>query len=239
VSRHFQKLLAVGDVDGAVDPLEALLGELPELEADAIALVGNLAGRASAPEIYRTIFKALGDADCPAFWVPGPNDAPIRHYLRESYNIEIVHPQLHGVHGTVALGPDHVLFAGMGGEILDDPEAVRDEEDALRYPGWEVEYRLKVLREFDEHRRMLLFSTHPAHKRLDSSGSTVLEELIKTYVPPVAVVAGDRPGEELIGTTLVICPGRLDRGEYAVIDLHGPSARLGALAGAGGAKAGA
>jgi Icc-related predicted phosphoesterase len=34
------------------------------------------------------------------------------------------------------------------------------------------------------------------------------------------VAGGDEPAQEQLGTTLVVCPGRLDRGNYAVVDFH-------------------
>ena len=36
--------------------------------------------------------------------------------------MELVYPHLNGVHGTFAIGPSHVLFAGMCGEIVDEPQ---------------------------------------------------------------------------------------------------------------------
>jgi uncharacterized protein len=217
VAGHLRTLLAVGDVEGAVDALEDLLEAEPERQA--IALVGDLAGAGATAETYRTLFKALGGAATPAYWVPGRNDAPLSTYLRESYNLELVFEQLRGVHATAALGVEDVLFAGLGGELVDDPAAARDEETTLRYPAWGAEYRLKVVRDFDAHSRVFLFSTTPAHKGLERPGSEVLAELVNSYAPRVAVVAGDEPGVEQLGTTLVVCPGRLGRGEYALVDL--------------------
>lgn len=225
-----KRLLAIGTIRGAVEQLQHLLGELPESDADAVVLVGDLGSPWSRAATYRAIFKTLGVSGKHAFWVPGPLDAPVRDYLRESYNMEIVYPTLRGVHGAVALGPGQVLFAGMGGDIADDPDVTRAEEAILRYPGWEVEYRLKTIRDFDEHQRVLLFTTPPAHKGLREPGSEVLAELIKTYNPRVVVVAGPRPSEERLGKTLVVCPGRFDQGEYAQIDFRGPSVELAKLA---------
>lgn len=93
---------------------------------------------------------------------------------------------------------------------------------ALRYPGWEVEYRLKVLREFrHEYEKVFLFATVPAHKGLKQPGSEVLAELIKTHAPRVALVAGgDGVRHELLGSTLVVLTGRLTRGEYAIVDIQ-------------------
>ena len=66
---------------------------------------------------------------------------------------------------------------------------------------------------------MFLFTTPPAHKGLHEPGSEVLAELIKTYNPRVAVIGGERAAQARLGDTLVVCPGRLDRGEYAIVDL--------------------
>ena len=163
---------------------------------------------------------SFGAANRPAFWIPGPNDAPLADFLREASNMEVVYPFLRGVHGTVALAPGSVLFAGMGGEIADDPDVIRNEEAVVRYAGWEAEYRLKVVREFDEHQKVLLFSTPPAHKGIHQAGSETVAELINTYVPRVAIVAGEEPSEVRLGTTLVVCPGRFDQGQYAIVDYH-------------------
>jgi hypothetical protein len=76
--------------------------------------------------------------------------------------VQIVHPTVHGVHGTAALGPDgHVVFAGLGGTIDDDPDAAREEIAALRYPRWEAEYRLRILDELGGQPPVLLFATPP------------------------------------------------------------------------------
>ena len=155
------------------------------------------------------------------FWVPGPRDAPVASYLRESYNLEAVFPFLHGIHGTIALSPDYVLFAGMGGEIVDDPETEREEQTALRYPGWDVEYRLKVIDALPTTTPRCSFTTVPAHKGLDQPGSEVLAELIKTHNPRVALVGGGEGVRwELLGSTLVVLCGSLASGEYATVDLQ-------------------
>jgi hypothetical protein len=54
------------------------------------------------------------------------------------------------VHGTFAIGPGRVLFGGMGGELVDEPEASRLEDERLRYAAWELEYRLKTISELQE-----------------------------------------------------------------------------------------
>jgi len=223
---HLRTLLALGEIRGAVDALARLLDAGPAQGVDAIAVVGDLGSAWSKPDHYRSIFKALGETEVPTFWVPGKTDAPLRDYLPEAFNMEIAFPSLNAVHGTFAVGPGDVFFAGVGGEILDDPHTVKVEEASLRYPAREVEYRLKVFRGLEDRQKVFLFTTPPAHKGTAAPGSQVLAELIKTHRPRVAVVAGEQPAEERLGTTLVVCPGRLDQGRYAIVDFSHLSVEL-------------
>src|SRR5918999_5309571 len=220
MTRRIRSVLAIGDIRGEVGPLKEVLERVPDTEADSVAVVGDLGAAWSKPDIYREVFRTLGKAGRRTFWVPGPADAPVDECLREAHNMEIAFPLLRGVHGTAAEADGQLLFAGMGGEIVDDPDAKRGEEAMLRYPGWEVEYRLKIIREFKDRRMVFLFTTPPAHKGLGAPGSEVLAELIKTYNPRLVFVRGEGVAEERIGKSLVVSPGRLDQGEYALVDLY-------------------
>lgn len=219
-------LVAIADVGGDAQAVRSVVDE----ERPEVVL---LAGDLSAPdrpvqEGLREVLRVLGESRVPAFWVPGPHDAPLEDYLRESYNMEVVFPFLHGVHGTAALAPGYVLVAGMGGRIEDRPDRRREEVGELRYPGWEVEYRLKIVREFREHLTAFVFASHPAHKGLAQGGSEVLAELIKTYRPRVAVAGGGEDfASEMLGRTLVVMPGSLRQGRYARIDLIEQTAKAG------------
>jgi Icc-related predicted phosphoesterase len=119
----------------------------------------------------------------------------------------------------------------MGGDVSDDPDAPRDELQRLRYPRWEPEYRLKLVRELDEHELVLLLATPPAHKGHGTTGSEVLTELIASHRPRLVVSGGERR-VEMIGRSLVVAPGSLGDGHYAVADLHAHEAELEDLAGA-------
>jgi Icc-related predicted phosphoesterase len=69
----------------------------------------------------------------------------------------------------------------------------------------------------------------PAHKGLREPGSELLAELIKTYNPRLALVGGAEPAQEDLARTLVVCPGRLDNGHYAVVDLGARSVEAATL----------
>jgi Icc-related predicted phosphoesterase len=226
-SQRVTRILCAAEPRGNADAIERLLQTAAERGVQAVAVVGDLAAVGS--ESYRAVFRAMGSSGLPVFWVPGPDDAPVGDYLREAHNIEMVHPELHGVHGTAALAPDgHALFAGIGGQIDDDPGAAREEVEGLRYPRWEPEYRLKILSEFRELQPILLFWTPPAHKGLNVPGSDVLAELTATYRARLVVCGGERASETL-GRTLVVAPGSILDGHYAVVDLEAHEVEFGEL----------
>ncbi len=220
--KHVRRVLATTDIAGNTEYLERLAEVIESADVDAVALIGNLASPTGTDKVeqYKAVFKAAGHFQVPVFYIPGPNDVPLYQYLREAYNIELVFPMLKGVHGKVAFGPGHVAFLGMGGHILDDEHVVPDEHAELKYPGWMVEYELKILNELKDYVKVFLFSTPPSHKGLNKEGSVTLEELIKTFAPVAAIVADNEFYHEFLGTTLVVSPGKLSNGDYSVIDLR-------------------
>ncbi len=222
--RFTRKVLALAKPAGELDYVARVVKLVPDLDVDAIVVVGDLAGSGNKAEQYRSLFKALGRAPVPSFYVPGPRDAPVEEYLREAYNMEIVFPYLHSVHGSFSFAPGHVLVAGMGGEIHDE-EAKRDEQISLSYPAWEAEYRLKVLNELKDYQKIMLFSRMPAHKGLHEAGSEALAELIKTHNPRLVVAydegyQGSVLKHEWLGKSLVVVPGSLAEGDFSIVDLH-------------------
>jgi uncharacterized protein len=213
-------ILCVADPGGSQPATERLRAAAEAHEPDAIAVVGDLsAGRTAGG--YRLVLHALAATGVPAFWVPGRGDAPLAGYVRDANAVERAHPLLHGIHGTAALDPGgHLVFAGLGGEIDDDPGAPRQENDHLSYPRVEAEYRLRVLDQFSDHEFVLLFWSPPAYPGFHDRASATVEELIKTYRPRLAVCGGERRTETLGKRSLVVAPGSLREGHFAIVDLH-------------------
>jgi uncharacterized protein len=226
-AERVRRIICAADPRGAGRALGHLIDAAGRHRAQAIALVGDLRGRSRSAD-YRGLFRVLGEAGHPAYWVPGPEDAPVSDYLQEAQNIEVVFPFLHGVHGTAAFTHDNVLFAGFGGDVSDDPKMPRQELERLTYPRWEAEYRLKLLREIKFRALVLLFYSAPAHKGRRHRGSEALAELVGTHRPRLVVCGGD-PSARMLGTSLVVAPGSLEQGHYAVADLQAQEAELGQL----------
>ncbi len=172
---------------------------------------------------YEEFFKALGDLQVPVFYIPGKYDAPIERFLREAYNSEIVFPHIRNVHKSFSFYRNHYEIVGFGGEIS---EKQREERFVLRYPRWEVEYHLKIIRDLKPLQLIMLFYSPPYGGKLDlidgkHVGSDVVEDFIKTYDPIYAFVgSGSDQGEEIIGTTRVINPGSLKNGQFALANLR-------------------
>ena len=225
-STRVSRILCLSSPRGDGDAIAALARTVGDGNVHAVCVVGDLAGAGRALDTYRSVFKALAGLDLPVYWVPGRDDAPVGDYLREAHNMEQVFGRLRGVHGTAAITPDgHTLVAGLGGEVVDHPEAQREEIALLRYPRWEAEYRLKAISDFDEHQVILLFATPPAHKGLGTGGSEALAELVATHRARLCVCGGRR-GTELLGRTLVVAPGEVGEGQYAIADLEAREAEL-------------
>lgn len=57
-----RKLLVIGSINGAVEPLERLFSLLPQTAADGIAVLGDLAGPDGEPGTHKRIFRYAGVA---------------------------------------------------------------------------------------------------------------------------------------------------------------------------------
>jgi Icc-related predicted phosphoesterase len=125
-NQRVTRVLCAADPMGSAQAIERLLAAADDSNVQAVVVAGNLKGEQAGGEGYRSVFKALGKSELPVYWVPGPDDAPVSDYLREAQNIEVVFQNLRGVHGTAAFAPaGHVVFGGLGGEIVDDPDKPR------------------------------------------------------------------------------------------------------------------
>ena len=219
--QHVNTIIATSDPLGHLEYLERFVAYATGVKADAVVVLGNLLAERAGDRTYGTLFKLLAGIGLPTFFVPGPLDVPMQEYLWEAANIETAAPYLHGVHSTFAFAPGYVVFTGFGGTIVDDVQTVREEREALRYPGWEVEYRLRFLSELKDYQKVFLFTTMPAHKGRHEPGSQVLAEVVKSYRPRLVLVGGqEEHRQEFLGKSLVVMPGRLSRGEFSKIDLY-------------------
>jgi Icc-related predicted phosphoesterase len=252
------KVLAISDLREEFSYLDRLPEVVRNVQARGVLFCGNIL-RADArqaeweraksegrkplldnPEVVRErrddaesvsrFFRALDQLGVPVFVVPGRNDAPERFFLQAAFNSEVVEPHIHVVHRSFApLGRGFVV-AGFGGEITANE---RDHEFFLQYPGWEAQFSLDFLRHLEQV-KILLTHTAPAtplEGSTQANGHEAISHILKTYNPLVAVCShlGGQKGKAVVGKTLVVSPGHLANGDYAVIDLEEKTVSFGDL----------
>lgn len=220
-------ILACAHLNGAIDRLSELRRAVDDEQPEMVVFAGSLMAPERREErpgdgarALQTALHELAALPCGVAVVPGEHDAPERRVLPVMASQEWVEHHFFCLHGMGAsLG--ELAVTGFGGRIT---ARERETESALRYPGWEARYRMAFLTRVDQALLVMVFHTPPARVgELDMvdgrhMGSEDVTELIGTWGPKVAVVAGDRPGKHMYGTTVVMSPGRLDRGEYALFD---------------------
>lgn len=187
--------------------------------------------RAEDYALYAEFHQTLRPSPFPIFGVPGNMDAPEGRYLTCSLAEEGADSPLEVVHRMLARCGDWTI-SGLGGEITG---ADREESFVLQYPRWEALHQLRLL-EFADTPTIMVLHTPPIGEVVDldnggHKGSEAVNELINTYQPELVVCghAHDAQGQERISNSLVVNPGALKNGNYAVVDLEAMEAEFGRL----------
>jgi Icc-related predicted phosphoesterase len=171
--------------------------------------------------LYARFLAVLGALDLPCYLVPGHLDAPERLFLQASLNRQVVAPNLALIHRSFAAMGRNFVVAGFGGRLTEDK---REMYWTVEYPSWEAEFGLDFVRRLDQD-SIFLFHMPPAGtdldlRRGDHVGAPVVNTLIKAYQPKFVFCghAPDGQGKTMVGTSLVVNPGPLAEGYYAILD---------------------
>jgi Icc-related predicted phosphoesterase len=182
--------------------------------------------------LYAEFYEALGRLQRPVCTVPGHLDAPERLYLQTVLNHETIAPHIYLVHRSFAELDSQFVVSGFGGRLTD---GARETGFVLEYPAWEAEFALDFLYRL-ERPRLLVLHTPPRGERVDLEGGRhvghpSVNTLIKTFAPALAICghALGGQGREWIGDTLVVNPGPLAEGYYAVVDTRARQVAFGNL----------
>ncbi len=168
--------------------------------------------------IYRRFFFNLNGFGIPVVCIPGNMDAPIERYRKAIEEF----PNLHDVHERIFEYQGYTFF-GYGGEIGDK------EERELVF----VSKRETVVKAFEKNKdsfnRLILLFHHPPKSKIDLDpgtqthiGSEVVNQIIERYSPIFCFCghAHHSAGQDTIQNTLVVNPGALKKGRYAVVDIE-------------------
>jgi len=168
---------------------------------------------------YDAFFRALSDTGVWSYVIPGGIDAPLDLFLQVATNREVVARNTHVVHNRIAgkfVSPQarDMYVCGFGG-IIDEDES--ETFFVLQFSRWQALYAAESFKDYPDP-KMLLVHTPP--KAMSQHGSHVVEEMINTVRPSHAFcgAVGGLQGEHEVGTTFVVCPGRMSEGNYAIVD---------------------
>jgi Icc-related predicted phosphoesterase len=189
--------------------------------------------RSTGPS-YAKVFTLLGNLGVPVYLIPGEHDAPFTT-LTAALQAHWGTGRLILAHRAVHALPNGDAVAGFGGLLT----AARDDARLLlHFPDWMVQNAFENLAAFssvfrEARRRIFLFALPPRATNLDlhggtHSGDSTLNTIIKTYGPHLVCCGGSdgTRGVELIEGALVVRPGSLVEGSYAVVDLDRMQAQL-------------
>jgi hypothetical protein len=225
-----RRFLICAAADGSGESLKWLEALVGERRPDGILFAGGILPatvraelRAGADDIprddalcYQRFFETLGKLGVFAALIPGPQDRPLRGFLRLGMNAEVEFPTLHVAHACLFQEGD-ITLAGIGGQLTENVDSC---EVTVRCSRTAAEYFLRKLWSAEQPRKILLLGSAPKGALGGEDGNVVAGDLIDSYHPSLCVVAGPTAcrGTQRIAHTLVVNPGRLADGSAAWLD---------------------
>lgn len=248
-------IMVVSDLLGALDKLEKLLKRSREFTFDALCFCGNVVpGLARWEEweraesnktipnrnqvailqealedlrVYKKFCALVDSLGVPVLLIPGHLDAPEERYFLFMQQASFVSDNIVLLQENIAkVGP--YIFTGFGGKIS---EQAKEDYFLLQYPRSECRFGTRRMH-FLNPPRILLFHSPPV-SRLDLAqgvhhGSRFVNDVIAA-VSPSFLFCGHVPeafGVETIGSTVVVNPGALADGRFAMVNTNDRSATL-------------
>lgn len=241
------KILICSDFHGKLSLIDPILKVFHEISPDLISFNGDVVkGKArgalwlkakaegrkpdpEAPEIiqeskedhhtYQSFFEALNKIGVPVMVIPGNMDAPERLFFSHLFHYELTLNNIRLVQENI-LFYEGFFFGGFGGEITEEGSEVHF---VLQYPVEKIRFCMRKISYLDG-KKILIFHTPPKSK-LDyekgiHKGSDRINELIE-WIRPDFVFCGHAHharGEEWLGKSLIINPGALKEGFFAILD---------------------
>ncbi len=229
-----RRFLVAGRLHGSEAALKKLEDALNARQPDALLFVGGVldptprpADRRRAAErlhddfvFLERFFEALGRTGVYAAVIPGPEDAPLREFLKVGLNAEVDFPNVHLAHATL-LEDGETALEGIGGELTHHEDSG---DHVVRVSKGLAEYFLRGLWRSEKPLKVLLVAVPPTGKLGGEEGNPIVTEFIDSYAPTLCAASGEseRRGWDRVAHTLIVNPGRLISGSAAWVDLTQP-----------------
>jgi Icc-related predicted phosphoesterase len=176
-------------------------------------------------EFLQEFLLALADSRKTVYVVPGYADASEHLYFRTVYNYARIYPNLKPAHEMMHR-EDQFMVVGFGGDMTIGED---NRELVLQYSKTWVEFAMRRVELFPGE-KILMFHSPPVC-RLDLSdgehcGVLLVNEIIERVSPKLVFCGRAKSGQGAVklGTAVVVNPGPLFEGHYAVVDY--PSLRV-------------
>lgn len=166
--------------------------------------------------LIEAFFSSISNFHCPTILIPGPHDAPLRHFVRIAMHTMLRSGSVHLVHCR-ARNIDGIPFFGVGGHVT---SAEDFNDPVVRVSRAMADYYMQAFLEDDRPNRTLLLADAPTGHLGGAAGSVHAAELVDSCHPALCIVGGatQHKGSERLARTIVVNPGQLSDGSAAWID---------------------
>ncbi len=171
--------------------------------------------------LYDTFYSSMNELSVATYVVPGNMDAPFARYARVAEEAPAKYPRVRFAHQRLLPLSEEFMLLGVGGELS---EREREDFFVLVFPEWEARYAAIAGREIS---RSLILLTHtpPVGAQVDldaggHKGSLVVNRLIDMLAPAYLFCghAHKAQAQEQLAGTVIVNPGALKDGRYALVD---------------------
>jgi uncharacterized protein len=241
------QILLFSDLKGEIDKLEAMVEQSKKFSLKAVCFCGNIVrGRSRLDEwasaihsgrvpnrnkrdimeealedlkLYKRFCGLVDSLGVPVLVIPGQLDAPEERYFMFMQQAAFLSDNIILLHENTAK-MDAYIVTGFGGELT---EHEKEDYFILRYPRSETLFGTRRMRYINPP-RILLFHTPPIISLDEQTGiqkgSRLVNEVINAVAPSFLFCGSSFsvPQTHEIGSTVVINPGSLADGHYAVVE---------------------
>ncbi len=240
------QILLCSDLRGEIDKLESLIEQSRNFALNAVCFCGNIVrGRLRLDEwasaihsgrvpnrnkrdimeealedlkLYKKFCRLLDSLGIPVLVIPGKLDAPEERYFMFMQQVAFLSDNIILLHeNTVKM--ESYLVTGFGGELT---EHEKEDYFVLQYPRNETLFGTRRMRYINPP-RILLFHTPPIIQMDElagvQKGSRLVNEIINAVAPSFLFCGPSFSVSQTykIGSTVVINPGSLADGHFAVV----------------------